>query len=165
MHEAGCSGLVHWDDLRDGMGSGWEGGSGWGTHVLPWLIHVNIWQKPPQYCKVISLQLKFKKISRIFCSVLYWAKYLIENWRISNKTHIPFSNEQGEKEGASGPQERFLYFLMVEKGRRIILWDTWKLNEIWILVSINESLMEHSHIHLFTYCLWLMLEMNSCDRG
>ena len=23
----------------------------------PWLIHVNVWQKPPQYCKVISLQL------------------------------------------------------------------------------------------------------------
>ena len=24
---------------------------------LPWLIHVNVWQKPLQYCKVISLQL------------------------------------------------------------------------------------------------------------
>ena len=35
----------------------WEWGSGWGTHVNPWLIHVNIWQKPLQYCKVISLQL------------------------------------------------------------------------------------------------------------
>ena len=58
MHEAGCSGLVHWDDPE-----GWdgEGGSGWGTHVHPWLIHVNVWQKPPQYCKVISLQLKKKK--------------------------------------------------------------------------------------------------------
>ena len=33
-----------------------EGGSGWGTHVNPWLIHVNIWQKPLQYCKVISFQ-------------------------------------------------------------------------------------------------------------
>ena len=32
-------------------------GSGWGTHVSPWLIHVNVWQKPLQYCKVISLQL------------------------------------------------------------------------------------------------------------
>ena len=30
---------------------------GWGTHVNPWLIHVNVWQKPLQYCKVISLQL------------------------------------------------------------------------------------------------------------
>ena len=34
-----------------------EGASGWGTHVNPWLIHVNVWQKPLQYCKVISLQL------------------------------------------------------------------------------------------------------------
>ena len=31
---------------RDGMGRGgrWEGGSGWGTHVHPWLIHVNVWE-------------------------------------------------------------------------------------------------------------------------
>ena len=35
----------------------WEGGLGWGTHVNPWLIHVNVRQKPLQYCKVISLQL------------------------------------------------------------------------------------------------------------
>ena len=33
------------------------GGSGWGTHVNPWMIHINVWQKPLQYCKVISLQL------------------------------------------------------------------------------------------------------------
>ena len=42
-------------------GMGWrgrrEGGSGWGTYVNPWLIHVNVWQKPLQYYKVISLQL------------------------------------------------------------------------------------------------------------
>ena len=29
----------------------------------PWLIHVDIWQKP-QYCKVISLQLKLIKKKR-----------------------------------------------------------------------------------------------------
>ena len=40
-----------------GWGGRWEGGSGWGTHVNPWLIHVNVWQKPLQYCKEISLQL------------------------------------------------------------------------------------------------------------
>ena len=44
----------------------WEGGSGWGIHVNPWLIHFNVWQKPLQYYKVISLQLikiNGKKIS------------------------------------------------------------------------------------------------------
>ena len=40
-----------------GWRGSWEGGSGWGTHVNPWLIHVNVWQKPLQYCKVFSLQL------------------------------------------------------------------------------------------------------------
>ena len=35
----------------------WEGRSGWGIHVTPWLIQVNVWQNPLQYCHVISLQL------------------------------------------------------------------------------------------------------------
>ena len=52
----------------------WEGGPGWGTHVNPWLIRVDVWQKPLQYCKVISLQLikingKKKSIGRtVICS-------------------------------------------------------------------------------------------------
>ena len=59
MHEAGHSKPVHWDNPEgwdgDGGGSGVQDG---GTHVHPWLIHVNVWQKPPQYYKVITLQLK-----------------------------------------------------------------------------------------------------------
>ena len=51
-----------------GWGGRWEGGSGWGTHVNPWLIHVNVWQKKKktlQYCKVISLQLiKINEINK-----------------------------------------------------------------------------------------------------
>ena len=51
-------------------GMGWGGGSGWGTRVSPWLIHVNVWQKPLQYYKVISLQLikineKEKKTNKV----------------------------------------------------------------------------------------------------
>ena len=46
--------------LLDSVGEG-EGGMGWGTHVNPWLIHVNVWQKPLQYSKVISLKLIKKK--------------------------------------------------------------------------------------------------------
>ena len=41
----------------------WEGGSGWGIHIYPWLIHVYVWQKPLQYCNIISLQLIKKKSS------------------------------------------------------------------------------------------------------
>ena len=52
------SDLVHWEDPEgwDGEGGG-RGGSGCGTHVNPWLIHVSVWQKPLQNCKVISFQL------------------------------------------------------------------------------------------------------------
>ena len=49
-----CTGTT----LRDGMGREVGGGSGWETHVHPWLIHVNVWQNPLQYCIVIRLQLK-----------------------------------------------------------------------------------------------------------
>ena len=51
-----------------GWGGRWERGSGWGTHVNPWLIHVNVWQKPLQYCKVISLQLT--KINEIIIIII-----------------------------------------------------------------------------------------------
>ena len=39
MQDTGCFGLVHWDDPE-----GWDGCSGWGTHVHPWRIHVDVWQ-------------------------------------------------------------------------------------------------------------------------
>ena len=45
-----CSGNTQ----RDGVGR--EAGRGI-IHVNPWLIHVSVWQKPLQYCKVIRLQL------------------------------------------------------------------------------------------------------------
>ena len=59
MHEAGHSKPV----LRVNT-EGWSGKGGGmgvqdgGTHVHSWLIHVDVWQKPPQYCKVTVLQLK-----------------------------------------------------------------------------------------------------------
>ena len=66
----GAQGWCTGKTQSDGMGGRWEGGSGWGTHVNPWLIHVSVWQKPLEYWKVIILQLikinekkyiKFKK--------------------------------------------------------------------------------------------------------
>ena len=51
MHETSAQGWC--TGMTRGMrwGGRWEGGSGWRTHVNPWPIHVNVWQKP------ISLQL------------------------------------------------------------------------------------------------------------
>ena len=42
MHETGHSKPVHWDDPEGWNGEGGGGGAGWGTHVHPWLIHVNV---------------------------------------------------------------------------------------------------------------------------
>ena len=45
MQDTGCLGLVHWDDPEGWYGEGGgRGGSGWGAHVHPWRIHVDIWQ-------------------------------------------------------------------------------------------------------------------------
>ena len=49
-----CTGKTQRDRVEREVGGG---GSGWGIHVNPGLIHVNVWQNPLQYCKVISLQL------------------------------------------------------------------------------------------------------------
>ena len=75
MHETSAQGWCTGKIQRDGMGwrGRWEGGSEWGTHVNPWLIHVSIWQKPLQYCKVISLQLikiNEKKTTGVGCRAL-----------------------------------------------------------------------------------------------
>ena len=46
---------------------GWEVGGKFkeeGTYVYLWLIHVDIWQKPTQYCKAIILQLKINKLKK-----------------------------------------------------------------------------------------------------
>ena len=56
-----------------GWGGRWKEGSGWGTHVNPWLIHVNVWHKPLQYCKVISLQLI--KIKTVLINQWHSAKW------------------------------------------------------------------------------------------
>lgn len=45
--------------------------------------------------------------------------------------------------------------------------DQWLVDKFWILahmwpsVLVNEVLYYHSHTHLFTYCLWMLL----CNSG
>ena len=58
-------GPVICDDLEGGMGQ--ETGGRFKreeTHVNLWLIHVDVWQKPTQHCKAITLQLKINFLKK-----------------------------------------------------------------------------------------------------
>ena len=58
MHEAVHSKPMLWDTQRDGVGREVGACFRMEGHVHLQLIRVDVWQKPPQYCKVIILQLK-----------------------------------------------------------------------------------------------------------
>ena len=68
--ESWCSATTQ----RDGVGRKVGGGSGCRTHVHLWLIQVDVWQKIPQYCKAISLQLKY--INKIKDKKIYTSRSL-----------------------------------------------------------------------------------------
>ena len=36
-----------------------------GTYVYPWLIHVDIWQKPKEYCNYLSIKNKLIRKTRV----------------------------------------------------------------------------------------------------
>ena len=65
LYDAGSSNLVLCDTLE-----GWDGVGVGGrfkrerTYVYLWLICVDVWQKPTQYCKPITLQLKISKLKK-----------------------------------------------------------------------------------------------------
>ena len=66
MHETGHPKLMHWDNPEgcdgEGLGRGlWEGGRGEGNTCPPMTDSCQCMAKPPQYCQVISLQLKERK--------------------------------------------------------------------------------------------------------
>ena len=67
----------------------WERGLGWGIHVTPWLIHVNVWQNPLQCCEIISLQLikiKKKKTKKpLYSNFLGWHEVAQEGYKINKK--------------------------------------------------------------------------------
>ena len=50
-------------------GGRWEGGSELGTHVHPWLIHVNVWQNQYSIVKQNKVKIKIKKKRN--CSVQF----------------------------------------------------------------------------------------------
>ena len=59
LYDAGNPKLVLCDSLEGWVGWGGRFKREW-TYVYLWLTHVDVWQTPSQYCKVIILQLKIK---------------------------------------------------------------------------------------------------------
>ena len=57
MHEAGAQGWCTGKTQKEEMGRALRGGNQRGEHCKSMADSVNVWQKPLQYCKVISLQL------------------------------------------------------------------------------------------------------------
>ena len=77
------------------------------TYVYLWLIHVDIWQKPTQYCKASILQLKINKLRK----KIYWKKRITRtswNWR----KLVPFGGLSSEHKAASWPAPSFLWILL-----------------------------------------------------
>ena len=70
-------------------GGRWEGGSGLGTHVHPWLIHANVWQNQYSIVKQNKVKINLKKRER------ERAREEPGDWRGAEGTR--------EKSGAGGP--------------------------------------------------------------
>ena len=60
-------------------GGRWEGGSGLGTHVHPWLIHVNVWQNQYSIVKQNKIKIKIKKKRKL------WYIYTMEYYAAIKK--------------------------------------------------------------------------------
>ena len=79
----------------------WEGGSGWGTHVNPWLFHFNVWQNPLQKKKKEKKRLFFlteSRFSSVWIEILpfyhvecsqCWGNSINVNFPNSPSTHKP----------------------------------------------------------------------------
>ena len=101
-------------------GRWWEGRWGWGIHINPWLIHVNVWQKPLQCCKVISLQKikvnekkKRKSLSRV---QLFASPWTIQSW------NSPSQKTGGSSRGSSQPMDQTQ--VSYTTGRFFTIWAT-----------------------------------------
>ena len=67
---------MHWEDPEELGGEGGGRGDRDGD-VNPCMIHVNVWQNPLQYCKVISLQLiKIKENKKSMERLRYYKRSL-----------------------------------------------------------------------------------------
>ena len=82
---------------KDGIG--WDVGGKFkrkGTYVYLWLTHVNVWQKPTQYCEALILQLKISKLKK-------------------KKTHMSNKNQKVNAKGGGSKCKHSYYLLLLTK--------------------------------------------------
>ena len=104
-------------------------------HVNPWLIHVNVWQNPLQYCKVISLQL-IKINEKKIISDIYSNTFKTKSDIAIIFASISRENLESSKEGIS-IYLSLLFFL-------IVLYSFLMFQVSWV-----------SWQHIFTHILYL----------
>ena len=126
-----------------GLGGRWEGGSGRGTHVHPWLIHVNVWEKPLQYCNVISLQLKKKKETLPTLSLFHLC------WRpLSCNLQFFLNSCSGFLPGTACSSKKPFKARSFFKAQFFSAMSTWLIGKLRILVLLNSGNVCHSHSSL-----------------
>ena len=73
-----CDNLEGWNGVKGGRGRF----KGEGPYIHPWLIHVDVWQKPTQRCKAVILRLninlknKLRKFKKKETTPVHTAKYI-----------------------------------------------------------------------------------------
>ena len=86
-----------WDsppERWDGVGSGRKVQRE-GTHVYLGLIHVDVWQKPTQYCKAIILQLKINQFSSV--QLLSLVPLFVIPWTAAHQASLSITNSRSSR--------------------------------------------------------------------
>ena len=77
MQDTGCLRLVHWDGPEGWYGEGGERrGSGLGTHLHLWQIHVDVWQNQYNIVKFKN-KIKLKKNKNVYITLA--SNYLLNS--------------------------------------------------------------------------------------
>ena len=72
-------------------GGRWEGGSGLGTHVHLWLIHVNVWQNQYNIVKQNKVKIKIKnKRNDLILLLMDWLDCISAGITLSHKFLLPY---------------------------------------------------------------------------
>ena len=153
---------------------GWEAGERLkrkGIYVYQWLIHVDVWQRPTQYCKTIILQMKTSsgrlqsirshRVRNNWSDLTHTARCMYQKKRQITKVLI-----KKEKILIKKKQSRLLsiYILLLEKveiGLKPISLEKQYISR-WDIVSVPSKAIEFIALlktDLFEWvklCLWLL---------